>query len=151
MNLALIAGAVYCGKTRLIDHTFLMKRKPIVAVLGLNPHNSELRYNSEERKVIIPAIKKLKKDNYKIIGPFSSDTIFLKKKKYQYDVIVGMYHDQVLIPMKTLFKFNAINLTIGLPFIRVTPDHGPNHEMLGKNKSNPSSMFYAIKFFNKIL
>ena len=62
-----------------------------------------------------------------------------------------MYHDQVLIPMKTLFKFNAINLTIGLPFIRVTPDHGPNHEMLGKNKSNPSSMFYAIKFFNKIL
>ena len=68
----------------------------------------------------------------------------------KYDVAVGMYHDQVLTPIKTLFNFNAINVTIGLPFIRVSPDHGPNFEMVGKNKSDPSSVFCAIRFFSKI-
>jgi len=61
-----------------------------------------------------------------------------------------MYHDQVLTPIKTLFKFNAINITLGLPFIRISPDHGPNYKMLGKNSSDPSSLFYAIDFLNKI-
>ena len=61
-----------------------------------------------------------------------------------------MYHDQVLSPVKTLFKFEAINITLGLPFIKVTPDHGPNYEMIGKKISDPSSIFYAFKFFNKI-
>ncbi len=61
-----------------------------------------------------------------------------------------MYHDQVLTPIKTLFKFKAINITIGLPFIKVTPDHGPNQEMLGKNISDPSSIIYALSFLNKI-
>ena len=64
----------------------------------------------------------------------------------KFDVIVGMYHDQVLTPIKTLFEFNAINITLGLPFIRITPDHGPNNIMLGKNKSNPSSLIEALKF-----
>tara|TARA_B100001123_G_C14504633_1_gene707745 strand:+ start:139 stop:324 length:186 start_codon:yes stop_codon:yes gene_type:complete len=61
-----------------------------------------------------------------------------------------MYHDQVLTPIKTLFKFNAINITLGLPFVRISPDHGPNSKMLGKNISDPSSFFYAIKFLNNI-
>ena len=61
-----------------------------------------------------------------------------------------MYHDQVLTPIKTLFKFKAINVTVGLPFIKVTPDHGPNQEMIGKNISDPSSIIYALKFLNKI-
>ena len=61
-----------------------------------------------------------------------------------------MYHDQVLTPIKTLFKFKAINITLGLPFIKVTPDHGPNYNMLGKNKSDPSSIFYAFKFLKKL-
>ena len=61
-----------------------------------------------------------------------------------------MYHDQVLTPIKTLFKFKAINVTVGLPFVKVTPDHGPNQEMLGKNTSDPSSIIYAFKFLNKI-
>ena len=61
-----------------------------------------------------------------------------------------MYHDQVLTPIKTLFEFNAINITIGLPFIKVTPDHGPNQEMIGKNISDPSSIIYALNFLNKI-
>ena len=61
-----------------------------------------------------------------------------------------MYHDQVLTPIKTLYKFDAINLTLGLPFIRISPDHGPNNEMLGKNISNPDSLISAISFINKI-
>ena len=61
-----------------------------------------------------------------------------------------MYHDQVLTPLKTLYNFNAINITINLPFIRISPDHGPNFPMYGKNKSDPSSIFCAMDFFNKI-
>ena len=90
------------------------------------------------------------KKKIKVSGPYSADTFFLSKNIKKFDVVVGMYHDQVLTPIKALFKFNAINLTIGLPFIKVTPDHGPNYEMIGKNKSDPSSIFYAFKFLSKI-
>ena len=83
-------------------------------------------------------------------GPVASDTFFLDKNIRKFDVVIGMYHDQVLTPVKTLFKFNAINITIGLPFIKITPDHGPNFEMIGKNKSDPSSIFYALDFIKKI-
>ena len=85
-----------------------------------------------------------------IKGPFSADSFFIKKNIDEYDVVIGMYHDQVLTPLKTLFKFDAINITIGLPFIRVSPDHGPNSKMYLKNKSDPSSIFCAMDFFNKI-
>ena len=91
----------------------------------------------------------MKKKNIKIEGPFAADTIFLKEQSAKYDVIIGMYHDQVLTPIKTLYGFEAINITIGLPFIRISPDHGPNVKMLGKNKSNPASLIKAIKFLNK--
>jgi 4-hydroxythreonine-4-phosphate dehydrogenase len=67
----------------------------------------------------------------------------------KYDVVVGMYHDQVLTPIKTIYNFDAINITLGLPYLRISPDHGPNNQMLGKNKSNPSSLISAIKFLNK--
>ena len=75
---------------------------------------------------------------------------FLEKNVNEFDLVVGMYHDQVLTPIKTLFNFNAINITIGLPFIRISPDHGPNSIMQGKNKSDPSSFFYAMKFIEKL-
>ena len=68
----------------------------------------------------------------------------------KFDVAVGMYHDQVLTPMKTLYNFNAINLTLGLPFFRVSPDHVPNNEMIGKNISDPKSLFSSINFFKKL-
>ena len=67
----------------------------------------------------------------------------------KYDLVVGMYHDQVITPMKTIFGFNAINITVGLPFIRISPDHGTNNKMIGTNKSNPQSFFSLINFFNK--
>ncbi len=123
---------------------------PNIAVLGLNPHCETTDKISEEKKEIIPAINNLKKNGIFVSGPFSADTFFIKKNIDKYDVVVGMYHDQVLTPLKTIFNFNAINITIGLPFIRVSPDHGPNSEMYGKNKSDPASIFCAMEFFNKI-
>ena len=73
----------------------------------------------------------------------------MKKNRGNFDVIVGMYHDQVLTPIKTLYEYDAINITLGLPFIRVSPDHGPNEKMMGKNLSNPLSLIKAIKFLDK--
>ena len=82
-------------------------------------------------------------------GPFAADTIFMNDHVKKFDVIIGMYHDQVLTPAKTLFGFNAINITLGLPFTRISPDHGPNSSMLGKNLSNPASLIEALKFLDK--
>ena len=73
----------------------------------------------------------------------------MKQAVKKYDVIIGMYHDQVLTPAKTLFEFKSFNITLGLPFIRISPDHGPNALMLGKNLSNPQSLLEALKFLDK--
>lgn len=128
----------------------IKKKKPKIAILGLNPHCETNGKSSEEKNVILPAIRFLKKKQFKVSGPHSADTFFLSKNLSHYDVVIGMYHDQVLTPIKTIFNFNAINITLGLPFIRISPDHGPNSKMLGKNISDPSSFFYAIYFLNKI-
>ncbi|MDB9767314.1 4-hydroxythreonine-4-phosphate dehydrogenase PdxA [Candidatus Pelagibacter sp.] len=122
---------------------------PRIAITGLNPHCESNFQNSEEDKIIIPAIKRLRLKNNKINGPFPADTIFTKPLSNKYDVIIGMYHDQVLSPMKALFDFDAINITLGLPFTRISPDHGPNYSMLGKNLSNPKSLILALKFLDK--
>ena len=130
-------------------YKFRLNKEPRFAVTGLNPHCESNYQSSEEKKIIIPAINYLIKKKYKIKGPFSADTIFMKEKLKNYDVVIGMYHDQVLSPAKTILGFEAINITLGLPFVRISPDHGPNTEMLGKNISNPKSLIEAIKFFNK--
>ena len=124
----------------------IFKKKVKIAVLGLNPHCETTDKFSEEEKIISPAIKSLKNKGLNIKGPFSADTFFLRENIKKYDVVIGMYHDQVLTPIKTLYNFNAINITLGLPFIRISPDHGPNSQMLGENKSDPSSFIYAMKF-----
>ena len=123
-----------------------LKKLPKIALLGLNPHCETTDKVSEENAEIIPAIRFMIKNKIKVEGPFPADTFFLSKNIKKFDVVVGMYHDQVLTPIKTLFNFNAINVTLGLPFIKVTPDHGPNQEMIGTNKSDPSSIFLAIDF-----
>ncbi len=122
--------------------------KPKIAMTGLNPHCETFVGKNVEKSEILPAIKFLKKKKIKISGPFSADTIFLKNNRKKFDVIVGMYHDQVLAPMKTIFGFDAINITIGLPFVRITPDHGPNYQMFGLNKSKPDSLIKAFDFLN---
>ena len=148
----------FVKKTRIINNVIKINnfyksrigKKPKIAVLGLNPHCESINKISEEKNEIIPAVKYLFKNKINISGPIAADTFFLDKNIRKFDVVIGMYHDQVLTPVKTLFKFNAINITIGLPFIKITPDHGPNFEMIGKNKSDPSSIFYALDFINKI-
>ena len=138
-------------KIKLIDSFYKekLKLKPRIAVLGLNPHCETVNNFDEDEKIVAPAINYLKRKNFKVFGPFSSDTIFLKQNRSKFDVIIGMYHDQVLSPLKTLFEYDAINITLGLPFIRISPDHGPNEHMLGKNKSNPLSLIRAISFLDK--
>mgnify|MGYP001159801995 FL=1 len=121
---------------------------PKIAILGLNPHCESIDKFNEDEIIIKPIIKKLNK-RFRVKGPFSADTIFIKNIRKQFDVIIGMYHDQVLTPIKTLFEYDAINITLGLPFIRISPDHGPNESMMGKNKSNPLSLIRAIKFLDK--
>ena len=135
---------------KLINYFYKKKfnKKPKIAITGLNPHCESNFKNSEEESIIIPAIKYLKSKNIKIEGPFPADTIFIKEHLKNFDVVIGMYHDQVLSPMKALFGFDAINITLGLPFIRVSPDHGPNTSMLGKNLSNPKSLIKALKFLD---
>ena len=123
---------------------------PKIAVTGLNPHCESIHYHNEDLKIIKPSIDFLKKTGIKINGPFSADTIFLHSNRKNFNVIIGMYHDQVLTPIKTLYEYDAINITLGLPFIRITPDHGPNEKMMGKNLSNPLSLIKAIKFLDKI-
>ena len=125
------------------------KKNPKIAITGLNPHCESNYKSSEEKKIIEPAIKYLLKKKNKVYGPFAADTIFMKEQSKNYDVVVGMYHDQVLSPLKSLFGFNAINITLGLPFIRISPDHGPNYSMLGKNISDPKSLIEALKFLDK--
>ena len=130
-------------------YKYYFNKKPNIAVTGLNPHCESVLSKNEDLKIIKPAISSLKSKNYNIKGPFAADTIFLKKNRENFDVIVGMYHDQVLTPIKTLYEYNAVNITLGLPFIRISPDHGPNEKMLGKNLSNPLSLIEAITFLDK--
>ena len=136
----------------IIINTFYKKyfgKKPRIGVLGLNPHNNELRKHSEEVKIIIPTINKLK-SKINVKGPFPADTIFLKENRKKFDVIVGMYHDQVLAPFKTIFGFDAINITLGLPYIRISPDHGIAADKKKLNLSKPDSLNKCISFFSKL-
>ena len=137
-------------KVKIINNFFIDRigKKPKIAISGLNPHCESIDSFNEDQKILKPAIEYLTKLKYKISGPFPADTIFLKKNRENYDVIIGMYHDQVLTPIKTLYEYDAINITLGLPFIRVSPDHGPNEKMLGKKLSNPLSLIKAMQFLD---
>ncbi len=123
---------------------------PKIAVTGLNPHCESTDSVSEEDKIIKPAIKILRKNKVNVLGPFPADTIFLRRNYKKFNTIIGMYHDQVLVPIKTIYSFKAINVTLGLPFLRITPDHGTNNQMIGKNSSNPDSLIESILFAKKI-
>ena len=138
------------NKVELISSFWKRKfnKKVKIAITGLNPHCESIDKFNEDKKIILPSISLLKKRNIDISGPYSADTIFLKSNRKKFDIIVGMYHDQVLTPVKTLFEYDAINLTLGLPFIRVSPDHGPNENMLGKNISNSLSISNSIRFLD---
>ena len=142
---------VILEKIELINNFYKInfKKLPKIAVLGVNPHCESVNKFNEDEKIVKPVIDKLIKKNYKVNGPLPADTIFLRNNRKNFDVILGMYHDQVLTPIKTIYEYDAINITLGLPFLRISPDHGPNEKMLGKNKSNPLSLIKAISFLDK--
>lgn len=118
-------------------------RKPKIVVCGLNPHcGDDGLSGNEEKKTIIPAIKNLKKIGLDIIGPVNPEIAFIKKK---YNLVVCMYHDQAMLPLKLLKPNKIVNVTIGLPFIRTSPGHGTAYDIAGKGIANPQPMIEAIK------
>ena len=121
-------------------------KNPKIAVSSLNPHSGEEgSIGKEELKKIIPCINNFKELGMKIEGPLPADTLFYKKNLNKFDARICMYHDQALIPLKTIDFYGGINYTAGLSFVRTSPDHGTAFNLAGKNKANPKSFIYAIK------
>jgi 4-hydroxythreonine-4-phosphate dehydrogenase len=120
--------------------------KPRIAVCGVNPHASENgQFGDEEERIISPAILMAKDQGVDVSGPYPPDTIFLKARAGHFDGVVAMYHDQGLIPVKLLAFDEAVNVTLGLPIIRTSPDHGTAFDIVGRNRANPGSMRAAIQ------
>ncbi|MBI4682682.1 MAG: 4-hydroxythreonine-4-phosphate dehydrogenase PdxA [Nitrospirae bacterium] len=125
--------------------------KPHVAVAGLNPHAGESGImGKEEMKSILPAVKKAQSAGLSVSGPYPPDVIFHKAYNGEFDIIVSMYHDQGLVPFKMLAFDTGVNVTVGLPIIRTSPDHGTAFDIAWKNMANPSSMLEAIKLASKL-
>jgi len=119
--------------------------KPRIAVCGLNPHAGEAgQFGDEESRIIAPAILMAGEAGINATGPFPADTVYLKALAEGFDCVVAMYHDQGLLPVKLLAWRDAVNLTLGLPVVRTSPDHGTAFDITGKNKADPSSMIAAI-------
>lgn len=119
---------------------------PRIAVTGLNPHAGENgAMGTEDRDIIKPAIATLAAEGLTIWGPISADTAFHAEARVQYDAILCMYHDQALIPVKTLDFHGGVNVTLGLPFVRTSPDHGTALDLAGTGRANPKSLIAAIR------
>jgi 4-hydroxythreonine-4-phosphate dehydrogenase len=126
-------------------------RRARVAVCGLNPHAGEGgEIGTEEIQMIAPAVEMAKARGMDVIGPLAADTLFYYAFKGEYDAVVAMYHDQGLVPLKMIGFESGINWTLGLPFIRTSPDHGTAYDIAGKNKANPQSMLAAIKLAQRL-
>ena len=118
--------------------------KPKIAVLGLNPHaGDEGLIGREEEEIIKPVIKEVK-NNMLVFGPYSADAFFARNSYSQFDAVLAMYHDQGLIPLKTIAGGEAVNYTAGMPFVRTSPDHGTAFDIAGKNIADPTSFINAV-------
>ena len=130
--------------------TIWKKKRPLIGVLALNPHAGEEGFiGEEEKKIILPIIQDLKAENLNLHGPLSGDTCFFKNNRKNYDGMFCMYHDQGLSPVKTLDFFNSVNVTGGLPILRVSPDHGPAFDIAKKNLAKADSLIACLKFIQK--
>jgi 4-hydroxythreonine-4-phosphate dehydrogenase len=119
---------------------------PRLAVAGLNPHAGEDGVlGGEEEAIIAPAVSALKAKGFRVTGPYSADTLFHDEARKNYDAVLSMYHDQGLIPIKTLSFWDGVNVTLGLPIVRTSPDHGTAFDIAGTGKADPRSMIAAIK------
>lgn len=133
----------------------MMKRlcigEPRIAVAGINPHSGENGlFGNEEIQKIIPAIKKMREEGINVEGPCPPDTVFLQAVQGKYDIVVAMYHDQGHIPLKLLGFNSGVNVTVGLPFIRTSVDHGTAFDIAWQGKANENSMVEAIKLSRKL-
>ena len=119
---------------------------PRLAVAGLNPHAGEGgAIGLEEREMIIPLLARLRADGFNLTGPMPGDTMFHASARAKYDAAICMYHDQALIPIKTIDFAGGVNVTLGLPFIRTSPDHGTAFDIAGKGVANPTSLIAAMR------
>jgi 4-hydroxythreonine-4-phosphate dehydrogenase len=119
--------------------------RPRIAVAGLNPHaGEEGALGEEDHTIVAPAVKQLRAEGIDAIGPLPADTLFHERARARYDVALCMYHDQALIPIKTLAFERAVNVTLGLPFVRTSPDHGTAFDIAGTGKADPSSLVAAL-------
>jgi len=120
--------------------------RPRLAVAGLNPHAGEDgAMGDEEARIIAPALATLRAEGLAVLGPFPADTMFHARARAGYDVALCMYHDQALIPVKTLDFDEAVNVTLGLPFVRTSPDHGTALDIAGQGVARPDSLIAAIE------
>ena len=127
-------------------------KNPKIAVCGLNPHSGESGiFGKEELEAIIPAIKKASNLGIDIKGPISGDIIFREARRGSYDLVIANYHDQGHIPVKLLYFENSVNVTLGVPFLRTSVDHGTAFDIALKNKANPQNMLAAIIYALKML
>jgi 4-hydroxythreonine-4-phosphate dehydrogenase len=118
-----------------------------IAVAGLNPHAGEGGlFGREELDVIQPAIEQARAEGMDVFGPFAPDTVFMRARTGEFDVVVAMYHDQGLIPVKYLGVEHGVNVTLGLPFVRTSPDHGTAFDLAGTGRADPSSLLAAIRW-----
>jgi 4-hydroxythreonine-4-phosphate dehydrogenase len=124
---------------------------PRIAVTGLNPHAGESgTIGTEERDVIAPAIARLAEEGLRVTGPHSADSLFHAAARRTYDAVVTMYHDQALIPIKTLAFEDAVNVTLGLPFVRTSPDHGTAFDIAARGTADPASFIAALKLGSEL-
>lgn len=133
-----------------LTHTALRKHfgiaRPRIAVCGLNPHAGENgTIGREEQTQILPAMNQARRSRIQVFGPYAADTLFLPARLKDFDCVVAMFHDQGLIPVKTLAFDKVVNLTIGLPFVRTSPAHGTAFDIAGQDLADPASMIAAIK------
>ena len=120
--------------------------QPRLALAGLNPHAGENgAMGTEDARIIVPAIEILRQDGIEVTGPLPADTMFHARARSRYDAALAMYHDQALIPIKTIAFDEAVNVTLGLPFVRTSPDHGTAFDIAGKGIARPDSLMAALK------
>jgi 4-hydroxythreonine-4-phosphate dehydrogenase len=139
---------------RVVDRDLRLRfglKRPRLAIAGLNPHAGEGgAMGREEITIITPAIEALRAEGIDAVGPLPADTMFHPKARARYDVALTMYHDQGLIPAKTLAFDEGVNITLGLPFVRTSPDHGTAFDIAGKGVANPASLIAAIRLADRL-
>ena len=168
LRVGLVTGHIPVGKVADSITTSLIKKyirvmqssltrdfgiaEPDIAVLGLNPHAGDGGViGNQEHDIIIPAIEQCRSNSIKVAGPYPADGFFGNKKYKQFDGVIAMYHDQGLIPFKTIAFGGGVNFTAGIPIIRTSPDHGTAFDIAGENKADPSSFIEAFRLANDLI